>query len=37
MYQNAVARFDKKTETFRTYSIPKDWDTDAGQLAHIAL
>jgi virginiamycin B lyase len=37
MYQNAIARFDKKTETFRTFSIPKEWDTDAGQLAHIAL
>jgi len=37
MYQNAVARFEKKTETFRTFSIPKEWDTDAGQLAHIAL
>ena len=37
MYQNAVARFDKKTETFRTFSIPKEWDTEAGQLAHLAL
>ncbi len=37
MFQNAIARFDRKTETLRTFSIPKEWDTDAGQLAHIAL
>jgi virginiamycin B lyase len=37
MYQNAVARFDRKTETFRTFSTPIEWDTEAGQLAHIAV
>jgi virginiamycin B lyase len=37
MYQSAIAKFDKKTETFQTWSTPKEWDTDAGQLGHLAL
>src|SRR6266478_1076147 len=37
MYQSAIAKFDKKTETFKTWSPPKAWDTDAGQLGHLAL
>ena len=37
MYQSAIARFDRKTETFRTWSTPAEWDTDAGQLGHIAI
>src|SRR5258707_3468042 len=37
MYQSAIARFDRKTETFRTWSTPADWDTDAGQLRHPAV
>ena len=37
MYQSAIAKFDKKTETFKTWSTPKAWDTDAGQLGHLAL
>ena len=37
MYQSAIAKFDRKTETFRTWSTPADWDTDAGQLGHIAI
>ena len=37
MYQSAIAKFDKKTETFKTWSTPKDWDTSAGQLGHLAL
>src|SRR5215813_5812703 len=37
MYQSAIAKFDRKTEKFRTWSTPKEWDTDAGQLGHIAL
>jgi virginiamycin B lyase len=37
MYQGAVARFDKKTETFRLFPTPKEWDTDADQLGHLAL
>jgi virginiamycin B lyase len=37
MYQSAIAKFDKKTETFKTWSTPQDWDTNMGQLGHIAL
>ncbi len=35
MYQAGVARFDKKTETFKTWSIPKEWQTDAAQSGHV--
>ena len=35
MYQGGVARFDKKTETFKTWSIPKEWQTDAAQSGHV--
>jgi streptogramin lyase len=35
MYQSGVARFDKKTETFKTWSIPKEWQTDAAQTGHV--
>ena len=37
MYQSAIAKFDRKTSTFQTWSTPKEWDTDAGQLGHLAL
>src|SRR6266581_2274105 len=37
MYQSAIAKFDKKSEKFRMWSTPKEWDTDAGQLGHIAI
>jgi virginiamycin B lyase len=37
MYQSAIAKFDRKTEKFEMWSTPKEWDTDAGQLGHIAL
>ena len=37
MYQNAIAKFDKKTEKFQIWQTPKDWDTDGGQLGHLAL
>jgi streptogramin lyase len=37
MYQSAIAKFDRKTETFKTWSTPKDWDTNAGQLGHLAI
>jgi streptogramin lyase len=37
MYQSAIAKFDRKTETFKTWSTPKDWDTNMGQLGHLAL
>jgi streptogramin lyase len=35
MYQGGIARFDKKTETFITWSIPKEWQTDAAQSGHL--
>ena len=37
MYQSAIAKFDKKTEKFQMWTTPKEWDTDGGQLGHIAL
>jgi virginiamycin B lyase len=37
MYQSAIAKFDKTTEKFTMWSTPKEWDTDAGQLGHLAL
>jgi virginiamycin B lyase len=37
MYQNAVARFDRKTEKFQMWSTPKEWDTVGGQLGHLAV
>jgi virginiamycin B lyase len=37
MYQSAIAKFDKKTEKFQIWSTPKEWDTDGGQLGHIAI
>jgi streptogramin lyase len=37
MYQSAVAKFDKKTEKFQMWSTPKEWDTDGGQLGHLAV
>jgi virginiamycin B lyase len=37
MYQSAIARLDRKTGKFETWSTPKEWDTDAGQLGHLAV
>jgi len=37
MYQSAIARFDRKTEQFRMWPTPKQWDTDGGQLGHLAI
>jgi streptogramin lyase len=37
MYQSAIAKFDVKTEKFRIWSTPKAWDSDAGQLGHLAV
>ncbi|MGH7248153.1 MAG: carboxypeptidase regulatory-like domain-containing protein, partial [Pseudomonadota bacterium] len=37
MYQSAIARFDRATKTFRIWSTPKAWDSDAGQLGHLAV
>jgi hypothetical protein len=36
MYQSAIAKFDKKTEKFQIWQTPKEWDTDGGQLGHLA-
>jgi streptogramin lyase len=35
MYQGGLARFDKKTETFQTWKVPEQWQTDATQQAFI--
>lgn len=37
MYQSAIAKFDRKTKKFETWSTPKQWDSDAGQLGHLAV
>jgi len=36
-YQGQIAKFDKKTEKLQTWPIPKEWDTDGGQLSHLAV
>ena len=35
MYQGGVAKFDKKTETFQTWRVPQQWQTDATQQAFL--
>jgi sugar lactone lactonase YvrE len=35
MYQAGVARFDPQTEKFETWSVPKEWQTDATQQAFV--
>jgi len=35
MYQGGVAKFDKKTETFQTWKVPQQWQTDATQQAFL--
>jgi virginiamycin B lyase len=37
MYQSAIARFDRKTQKFQIWSTPKEWDSAAGQLGHLAV
>ncbi len=37
MYQSAIAKFDRKTKTFQIWKTPKPWDSDAGQLGHLAV
>jgi streptogramin lyase len=37
MYQSAIAKFDRKTQKFEEWSTPKEWDSDAGQLGHLAV
>ena len=36
MYQGGVARFDKKSETFQTWAVPQEWQTDATQQAFLS-
>jgi virginiamycin B lyase len=37
MYQSAIARFDRKNEKFQFWQTPREWDTDGGQLGHLAV
>ena len=37
MYQAAIGRFDQKTETFKMWSIPKEWDSQGAQFGHLAV
>ena len=37
MYQGAIAKFDRKTGKFEIWSTPKEWNSDAGQLGHLAV
>jgi virginiamycin B lyase len=37
MYQTGLARFDRTTETFRMYPIPKEWQRDATQQSHFSV
>jgi streptogramin lyase len=37
MYQSAVAKLDQKTGKFQMWTTPKEWDSDAGQLGHLAV
>jgi virginiamycin B lyase len=36
MYQGGVARFNKETETFETWAVPQQWQTDATQQAFVS-
>jgi virginiamycin B lyase len=36
MYQGGVAKFDKKTQTFQTWKVPEEWQTDATQQAFVS-
>ena len=37
MYQSAIAKFDRRANKFEEWPTPKAWDTDAGQLGHLAV
>jgi virginiamycin B lyase len=37
MYQTGMARFDRATETFRIYPIPKEWQQEATQQSHFSV
>jgi virginiamycin B lyase len=36
MYQGGVARFNRETETFETWPVPQQWQTDATQQAFVS-
>src|SRR5882672_8955467 len=36
MYQGGVARFDKKTGKVQTWSVPKEWQTDATEQSFVS-
>ncbi|MDB5649703.1 MAG: streptogramin lyase [Hyphomicrobiales bacterium] len=37
MYQGAIAKFDRTSGSFKFWTIPKELDSDAGQLGHLAV
>jgi virginiamycin B lyase len=37
MYQSAIGKLDRKTGKFQMWSTPTEWDSDAGQLGHLAV
>ena len=37
MYQTGMAKFDRATQTFRIYPVPKEWLTDATQQSHFSV
>ena len=37
MYQSGIARFDRKSQTFRIYPIPSEWQTEATQQSHFSV
>jgi virginiamycin B lyase len=37
MYQASIVRFDQKTEKFKVWSIPKEWDSQGAQFGHLAV
>ena len=37
MYQSAIAKLDRKTGKFQEWTTPKEWDSDSGQLGHLAV
>jgi streptogramin lyase len=37
MYQGAIAKFDRASGNFKSWTIPKELDSDAGQLGHLAV
>ena len=36
MYQTGIARFDRKTESFKIWPLPAEWQTDSGQQSFVS-